>query len=223
MSIYDVYAELRTAVGDELNRTDITDSQLDSFIRIAERRTWRKLRIPPMEVRASLSVVQPDRALDPDGLSEANIPADYLEPILFTSEVGYKIEWISSQQMRTLPTYQAVSDNLAGPSYVTRERNQFKFWPSYTGPVILSYYAEPEPAKYFSEQPENGGENPEIYDIIGEGIFYRAVAEGWRFVREPAKFEQYKKLWAAVMQDTSEQYANTDVTASTMITKNPYL
>lgn len=223
MSIYDVYTELRTAVGDELNRTDLTDSQLDSFIRIAERRSWRLLRIPPMEVRARISVAQPDRETDPDGLAESNIPADFLEPILFTTDIGYKIEWVSSQYMRSLPTYNSVSGNLEGPQYVTRERNQFKYWPSYTGYVILSYYAEPEPAKYFSEQPENGGENPEIYDIVGEGIFYRAVAEGWRFVREPEKFAQYRELWSQVMKDTSQQYANTEITASTLITKNPYL
>lgn len=223
MSIYDVYAELRTAVGDELNRTDLTDSQLDAFIRIAERKTWRKLRIPVMENRVSLSVVQPDRDLDPDGLAEANIPADYLEPILFTSSTGYKIEWISSQQLRALPTYQDVGSNLEGPKFVSRERNQFKFWPSYTGSVILTYYAEPEPAKYFADQPENSGENPEIYDVVGEGIFYRAVAEGWRFVREPEKFAQYEQLWAGVMNDTQEQYNNTDWTGSTLQTKNPYL
>lgn len=223
MSIYDVYAELRTAVGDELNRTDITDSQLDAFIRIAERKSWRKLRIPTMENRVSLSVVQPDRDLDPDGLAEANIPADFLEPILFTSSTGYKIEWISSQQLRSLPTYVAVGSNLEGPTFVSRERNQFKFWPSYTGSVILTYYAEPEPALYFSQQPANSGENPEIYDIVGEGIFYRAVAEGWRFVREPEKFAQYNAMWADVMNDTQEQYNNTDWTGSTLQTKNPYL
>jgi hypothetical protein len=168
-------------------------------------------------------VTQPDRDTDPDALAESNIPADLLEPKLFTSSTGYKIQWVSAQFIRSLNQTVAVENNEIGPEYVTREKNQFKYWPSYSGPVILTYYAEPEPGKYFADQTENNGGLPEIFDIVAEFVFYRAVAEGWRFVREPSKFQQYADLWASGMKDTQRQYDNTDFVGSTMQVGNPYL
>ena len=41
---------LRTGVADWLNRSDLTDSQLDDFISIGEARLYEDLRVPPLEV-----------------------------------------------------------------------------------------------------------------------------------------------------------------------------
>lgn len=64
---------LRTGVADWLNRTDLTDSQLDDFISIGEARLYEELRVPPLEVVQSFSVTSTN--------SSITIPAGFIEMI----------------------------------------------------------------------------------------------------------------------------------------------
>jgi len=62
---------LRTGVADWLNRSDLTDSQLDDFISIGESRIYEDLRIPPFEVVQSFSVTSSNSSIIiPAGLIE---------------------------------------------------------------------------------------------------------------------------------------------------------
>ena len=47
---------LRTGVADWLNRSDLTDAQIDDFVAIGEARVYEELRVPPLEVVQSFSV-----------------------------------------------------------------------------------------------------------------------------------------------------------------------
>jgi len=47
---------LRTGVADWLNRSDLTDAQIDDFVAIGEARIYEELRIPPLEVVQSFTV-----------------------------------------------------------------------------------------------------------------------------------------------------------------------
>ena len=64
---------LRTGVADWLNRSDLTDSQLDDFISIGEAKIYEDLRIPPLEVVQSFTVTA--------GNSSIIIPAGFIEMI----------------------------------------------------------------------------------------------------------------------------------------------
>jgi len=64
---------LRTGVADWLNRSDLTDSQLDDFISIGEARLYEDLRVPPLEALNGFSVVAAN--------SSITIPAGLIEPI----------------------------------------------------------------------------------------------------------------------------------------------
>ena len=64
---------LRTGVADWLNRSDLTDSQLDDFISIGEARLYEDLRIPTLETLNGFSVVA--------GNSSITIPEGLIEPI----------------------------------------------------------------------------------------------------------------------------------------------
>jgi hypothetical protein len=66
-------ATLRTAVADWLNRTDLTNSQLDQFIEMGEAMIYESLRVPPLERKATYSVVSTD--------SSITIPSGYLDAI----------------------------------------------------------------------------------------------------------------------------------------------
>ena len=62
---------LRTGVADWLNRSDLTDSQIDDFITIGEARLYEDLRIPPFEVVQSFSVTSSNSSIIiPAGLIE---------------------------------------------------------------------------------------------------------------------------------------------------------
>ena len=60
---------LRTGVADWLNRSDLTDSQLDDFISIGEARLYEDLRIPTLETLNGFSVVAGNSSITiPEGL-----------------------------------------------------------------------------------------------------------------------------------------------------------
>ena len=64
---------LRTGVADWLNRSDLTDAQLDDFISIGETKLYDELRVPTLEALNGFSVVA--------GNSSITIPEGLLEPI----------------------------------------------------------------------------------------------------------------------------------------------
>jgi len=62
---------LRTGVADWLNRSDLTDAQIDDFVVIGEARLYEELRVPPLEVVQSFSVTSTNSSfIIPAGLIE---------------------------------------------------------------------------------------------------------------------------------------------------------
>ena len=62
---------LRTGVADWLNRSDLTDAQIDDFVSIGEARIYEDLRIPTLEVVQSFSVTSTNSSIIiPAGLIE---------------------------------------------------------------------------------------------------------------------------------------------------------
>ena len=210
---YESYTNIFNAVKSELNRKDITDSQIAQFIRVAEKRCYRDLRIPPMEVKALLTTVGPDYENSPHDTSKTAVPKDWLETISITDEYGRALESISQQQFRTLPIRAVAGD----PMYFCREHLFFRFWPNIPEgeKVVCYYYKEPDAGSTTNEEPE-------AYHMVGEAIFYGAVAEGWRFVREPDKVQFYAGLFAQLLQQQQALSKQSDISGSTLISKNPY-
>jgi hypothetical protein len=64
---------LRTGVADWLNRSDLTDSQIDDFVAIGEARIYEELRIPTLEVVQSFTVTSSN--------SSIILPAGFIEVI----------------------------------------------------------------------------------------------------------------------------------------------
>jgi len=64
-------ATLRTAIADWLNRTDLTNAQIDLFIQIAEAKVYEELRVPPLEALEGFSVAESNSSITlPAGLLE---------------------------------------------------------------------------------------------------------------------------------------------------------
>ena len=64
---------LRTGVADWLNRSDLTDAQIDDFVAIGEARIYEDLRVPPLEISQGFSVTQSN--------SSIIVPQGFLEMI----------------------------------------------------------------------------------------------------------------------------------------------
>tara|TARA_R110002167_G_scaffold308547_1_gene513356 strand:+ start:25 stop:678 length:654 start_codon:yes stop_codon:yes gene_type:complete len=73
MPIITNQATLRTSVADWLNRTDLTDNQLDQFIEMGEAKVYEILRVPPLEVSESFTVLTSNSSLA--------IPSRFIEAI----------------------------------------------------------------------------------------------------------------------------------------------
>jgi len=64
---------LRTGVADWLNRSDLTDAQIDDFVSIGEARIYEDLRVPPLEISQGFSVTASN--------SSIIVPQGFLEMI----------------------------------------------------------------------------------------------------------------------------------------------
>jgi hypothetical protein len=72
MAIID-QSTLRTGVADWLNRSDLTNAQIDDFVTIGEARVYEELRVPPLEVVQSFTVTSTN--------SSIIIPSGFIEMI----------------------------------------------------------------------------------------------------------------------------------------------
>jgi hypothetical protein len=209
---YTTYTGIRTAVQDELNRSDATDALVASFIRISEMRTYRSLRVPSMEKKQTLFVVSSEDS-DAEGAAFFYVPNRWLETITLTNEDGSPIEYVSQQYFRGLTS-------AAGSSYThfTREANKFLVWPEAEDNKVVMYYYERPLA---GDAATNNA--PAIYADVGEALFFGAVSEGWRYFREEEKHQYYRQLFAEVLEQLQEQHDQSDISGATLITKNPYL
>jgi hypothetical protein len=207
---YETFPEIVAAVREELNRADLTDPQIASFIRISEIRAYRSLRIPSMEVKSGLPVL-PAPEGEADGVAQVAPPERWLETISLTNDDGTPIEFVSQQYFRQLI-------RAAGHKYriFTREAGAFLLWPSAGIEQVQMYYYQMPLAGSISNP------QPATYADIGEALFFGAVSEGWRFFREPDKYATYRQMYVDFLDQVQLQYKQSDVSGSTIITKSPY-
>lgn len=208
---YETFPEIVDAVQSEMNRTDLTDAQVASFIRISEIRCYRALRIPPMEKKVALSIV-PAAEEEADGVAKAAFPARWLETITLTDSAGNPIQYISQQYFRKLN-----SESGTKLRYFTREAEDLLVWPATDEETLQMYYYETPAAGNATDNTA-----PATYPYIGDALFFGATSEGWRFFREWEKYGTYRQMYADALEVLQEQFDQSDISGSTLITKNPY-
>lgn len=79
MATIDSKATLRTAIADWLNRTDLTEDQLDQFIEMGEAMIYEQLRVPSLEAKYFDEMLAVANSI-------MGIPSDFLELIELTYE-----------------------------------------------------------------------------------------------------------------------------------------
>ena len=128
---------LRTGVADWLNRSDLTDSQLDDFISIGEARLYEDLRVPPLEVVQSFSVTSTN--------SSIIIPAGLIEIIELKLDKADKDDDIVLSRIDS----KTFSNQKVTHSY-TRQANNFLLTDKNgeqeaSGTFVMTYYKAEDP------------------------------------------------------------------------------
>jgi hypothetical protein len=126
------YAELKTAIANYLNRSDLT-SQLDTFIDNTEAELNRRLRVKDMVTRSNITV---------DAQYE-DLPTDFLELINLDLQTSNP-KPLFQQSLESLDVYRRANNDIIGqPVYFSLSDKQIEFAPkpdaSYTAQI--TYYA----------------------------------------------------------------------------------
>ena len=126
------YAELKTSVGDWLNRTDLTTA-IPDFISLAEAQIERNLRTRQMIVRATASITTEYSA----------VPNDFLEVKSFKLDTN-PVTPLGFETIDSMDTLAVTYRSASKPIFFTVVGEQFRYLPvpdtAYTGELI--YYAK---------------------------------------------------------------------------------
>ena len=163
------YTELLTAVGNWLNRTDLT-SRIPEFVTLAQARINRQVRAQAMETKsASFSITG----------EYVNVPSDFIEARNFyitSTNPDVVLRYMPPDAMTDLYP----SDNTDQPGYYSVIGTQFRFSPSpsssYTATLI--YYAKP--ATFVASTQETNSLFPANADLY----LYATLIEASAFIRD---------------------------------------
>ena len=126
------YAELKTSIGDWLNRTDLT-SAIPDFISLAEAQIERNLRTRQMLSRSTATI----------DTEYAAVPDDFLETKSFKLNTNPPTP-LQFETIDSLDSLSVIYRTATTPAYFSVVGGQFRFLPvpdtSYTGE--LAYYAK---------------------------------------------------------------------------------
>ena len=170
MATIDSKATLRTAIADWLNRTDLTEDQLDQFIEMGEAMIYEQLRVPSLEVKDSGTVSESDNSI-------MGIPSNFLELIELTYEqAGEEHIVLSRVSPRTFHRHkQPHTFTRDVGSFLLRDENGEK---AAVGPYSLKYYALQPPIGTVY----NGVEEIPYVLLEYELALYAALAFGSSFL-----------------------------------------
>lgn len=188
------YAELKTSVGDWLNRSDLTTA-IPDFISLAEAQIERNLRTRQMIVRSTASLTTEYSA----------VPDDFLEAKTFKLDTNppTPMQFETIDSMDNLSTVYTASGK---PAYFSVVGGQFRFVPTpdttYTGE--LTYYAK------LSKLSASNTTNwlltaaPDIY-------LYGSLMQAAPYLQDDARIT----VWAALYKNGLEELKLADDRSST--------
>lgn len=173
------YSELIAAIGDELNRDDLT-SVIPTWIKLTEARYNRKLRVRYMVKRAIATLDNEYIAVPTDWLEAKNIQVN-------TSQGPIKLEYLTLEQA---DEYKRSIGNKSGtPKYFSLVGDQFEIIPSPTtgAQVELAYYAKIPALTETNTTNWLLNEWPDLY-------FYGALIHSAPYLKDDPRIE----VWSAV-------------------------
>ncbi len=175
------YTELKSAVADFLNRTDLT-AVIPTFISLAEASFDRVLRTRQMMARTSLTVNAEFEAL----------PADFLESRALKIAGSYPMQFVAIEDMDTL----AAEHQSAGePTHYTTMGGELRFHPE----PDTSYTAE---LTYYQAIDKLSGSNADNWLLLAapDIYLYGALVQSAPYLQDDARLQIWSQLYASAIE-----------------------
>ena len=204
------YSELKSAIANWLNRTDLTDEIADDFIKLTEADFNAKLRIRPMEQIDTITI---------DSETET-VPTGFIAVRSFyilLSSVKYPLEYITPHNLFEVKGGSTTARPRAYTIESDNETETFRFGPSpdtsYTG--YLSYYKAISALSVSNTSNWMLANHPAVY-LYGS-LFHAANFLGGI---EPQQVQNWLQMYIAAMErcennDKQDSYGGAPVTQRT--------
>ncbi len=189
--------ELRTLVKDWSNRTDISNSVIDSFINIAQDRANRILRLPILEGFSTITVTNNALAL----------PTDYLEAKSLVVTVNGKAIELERKDLAFVTKQQ---NNQGNPKYFARKQSKFVIAPaSDVSSADLYYY-------YVAADLVNDADTNWFVEHGTDLLLYGALSELSLYTKNTEDALQWEAKFKATAQDIMKMADDADWSGSTI-------
>jgi len=189
------YGELKSAVGDFLNRSDLT-SVIPTFIDFAEAEINRTLRVRQMVARAEAAI---------DARFSA-VPSDFIEAkdlVIVTGTPVTPLQFVTQQEMAQIRNTEIAS---AGkPKYFSVVGAQFEFVPTPDAEYSLemSYFAKIDALSSDTDTNWLLTDYPDLY-------LYTSLTHSAPYLKDDERLT----IWAGLAQKAREQLISRDTSAS---------
>ena len=196
------FSEIKTSISSWLNRTGVfTDDQLNDFMRLAENRIYRVLRLPPMETTVSVASIN----------NLISIPDDLLEliQIYYTDSNGNFVVLRPSAIDRVL----SEANKTADPQWFRRIGASWRIAPSPESQPTFSIY-------YYRELEFLSDSNTDNWftDYAPDLLFYAALHEASVFDRNEEDAVLYNQKFLNVLAEVEKLNKDATYTSSPLLT-----
>ena len=196
------YAELKTSVGDWLNRSDLTTA-IPDFISLAEAQIERNLRTRQMISRSTATI----------DTEYAAVPADFLEVKSFKLNTNPPTP-LQFETIDSMDNLSVVYNSSGKPAYFSVVGGQFRFVPipdtSYMGE--LTYYAK------LSKLSTSNTTNwlltaaPDVY-------LYGALMQAAPYLQDDARIAVWASMYRAGLEEVTKADDRSSSTGGVLITR----
>jgi hypothetical protein len=228
--VLDTYTDLVAAVRDWANHSKVTDARAAGFIRAAERRAYRALRIPEMEVTTAdyNGAVIPKDFLIGCCDDQPMLPSDLLEIKDIWSYCAFETETpppdlsyggrqpqIRRTSVETMNGILSTVQCGGVPQYFARDNNTLLITPI-TGTyfVRMTYWATPA---FLSDAGTN-----RVFATCPDMFLYGALSEAALFLRLPDDAKQMDERFSAELQLLQERGNRAELSGSSLVQRTVY-
>jgi hypothetical protein len=184
----DSYSNLKTAVANYLNRTDLT-SYLDDFIDLTEARHARELRLRPTIIITTTNAT--------GGNNKIPLPSDYLQFVYIQLNSGNKnfIQYMSPNEISRIYNSQGNS----GPIYYTILGDNIMLGPtpSDSSEIEMCYYKKVSPLSTTTPTNEILKNYPDLY-------LYGCLLEAQPFIMADERLPVWAEMYRTAVQNAED-------------------
>jgi hypothetical protein len=199
------YTELKTAIADFLNRSDLT-SQIPDFITLAEAQMQRKLSVPDMTGDVTLTISG----------EFTQIPADFagVKSFRLVDTHSANLEFRREDEFDRFD-YQGFGK----PQFYTRAGENFQFWPFPGGDQPGSYQARLRYRKYL---PALSADNPSnwVLDLHPDAYLYGALVQSAPYLKDDERVATWTAFFRSAIADINEDGRRQNQGATLQVSSN---